>query len=307
MEYLILGGGAILFLISLIILHFTRYRLVIYTRRLSDTLDAMISGHGEINFSVEEETLMGKLQSKLQKLYEILNDRASQNEADRHMLESTVADLSHQVKTPIASIRMYHELLEKENLDADRRRTFMSAAEQQVDKLEFLIQSMIKMSRLETGIVKVHPIYAPVYPLVEQAVCDVALKAGEKQIEIEVSCDESVHAYFDPKWTQEAVFNILDNAVKYTDSKGNIWITVQATAFFVRISIRDTGKGIEESRLTEVFKRFYREPEAAQAEGVGIGLYLAREIMARQRGFIEVQSEKGVGSVFSVHIPIEGE
>lgn len=223
------------------------------------------------------------------------------------MLERTVADLSHQVKTPIASIRMYHNLLQKERLDESRRLEFLKAVENQVDKLEFLIQSMIKMSRLETGIIKVHPEYTMVYPLLEQVVCDVALKAEAKNIELEVECDAALKAFFDPKWTQEAVFNLLDNAVKYTDAGGRVCINAMATDFFVRIQICDNGKGIEEENMAQIFKRFYREPDAARTEGVGIGLYLTREILSRQKGFVEVQSKKGKGSVFSAHLPLEME
>lgn len=305
MEYWILAAAAVLFLGAVLSAVITRKELVRYTSELSNCLDEMIAGNEDIVFQEEQETLIGKLQTKLRKLYEILQERASQSQENRELLEKTIADLSHQVKTPISSIRMYHNFLHKENLDEKKRRQFMEALENQVDKLEFLIQSMIKLSRLESGIVRVNPEYAPVYPLLESSICDIALKAEAKEIDISVDCVENLHAFFDTKWTQEAVFNLMDNAVKYTGKGGSIQISAMATDFFVRIRIRDSGKGICEKNLTQIFKRFYREPEVTGTEGVGIGLYLAREIVDKENGFIEVQSEVGKGSVFSVHLPME--
>lgn len=305
MEYIILAAAGVLFTGAAAMLYAARRALVSYTESLSECLDDMIAGKEDIIFGQEKETLTGRLQSKLQKLYEILENRASRSQDDRRMLEGIIADLSHQVKTPIAGIRMYHNLLQKEQLDENRRREFLDAVEHQVDKLEFLIQSMIKMSRLETGIVKVHPEYTPVYPLLEQAVCDIALQAETKEIEIEVECDERLKMYCDPKWTREAVFNLMDNAVKYTGKGGRVLVNATATDFFVRIRIQDNGKGIAEPHLAEIFKRFYREPDVAQSEGIGLGLYLVREILTREKGFVEVQSKEGRGSCFSVHLPIE--
>lgn len=305
MECWILGASAILFLGAVILAVMTRRALVRYTSELSNCLDDMIAGKKDIIFQEEQDTLQGKLETKMRSLYEILQERAGQNQRDRELLETTIADLSHQVKTPIANIRMYHNFLHRDNLDAKRRGEFMEALENQVDKLEFLIQSMIKLSRLESGIVRVNPEYAPVYPLLESCICDIALKAEAKDIEITVDCVDNLYAFFDVKWTEEAVFNLMDNAVKYTGNGGEIHVSAMATDFFVRIRIQDSGRGIPEKNITQIFKRFYREPEAAKTEGVGIGLYLAREIVNKENGFIEVQSEVGKGSVFSVHLPME--
>lgn len=305
MEYIILAVSAAFFTGSIVMLCAARRALVSYTRCLSACLDDMIAGKEDIVFEQEKDTLIDRLKSKLQKLYEILEERASRSQDDRKMLESTIADLSHQVKTPIASIRMYHNFLQKEQLSEDRRKEFLDAVEHQVDKLEFLIQSMIKMSRLETGIVKIHPEYTSVYSILEQVICDAALQAEAKEIAIEVECDERLKVYCDPKWTREAVFNLIDNAVKYTGFGGRISVSATATDFFVRIRIQDTGKGISEAHLADIFKRFYREPDVAQDEGIGLGLYLVREILTREKGFVEVQSKEGEGSSFSVHLPME--
>ncbi len=292
-------------LISIGILVYTRSCLLTYTRKLSDCLDSMAAGEEEIQFEEEEESLIGKLQVKMRKLYDIMQRRAEENLRDRKNLEKTISDISHQLKTPIASVRMYQNILMRPDISEEDKNAFLTNAESQVDKLEFLIQTMIKMSRLETGIVNVSPKNESVYQLIESAVCDAAIKAEAKKIGLSVDCSEMLTAYFDKKWTAEALFNIIDNAVKYTGEGGEIRISAAATDFFVRIEVRDNGRGIEPSHITEIFKRFYREPSAAEEEGVGIGLFLAREIITKEKGFIEVRSQIGYGSRFSLNLPME--
>lgn len=305
MEKIVLGISLLFFLASIGIAIYVRKSLVQYTALLMDSFDAILAGKKKLDFNEDQETLPGKLQMKMRQLYEVMEKKSEENLRQREQLESMISDISHQVKTPIASIRMYHNLLERKELGAEKREEFLRAVEHQVDKLEFFMKSMIRMSRLETGIVKVQPEENSVYELIAQAVCDVALKAEAKKIDIDVSCEEELTAYFDRKWTVEAVFNILDNGVKYTGTGGRIEISAGKTDFFVRIKIKDNGKGIAEDRIPEIFKRFYREPESADIEGVGIGLYLAREIVMKQKGFIEVRSRVGEGTEVYVNLPVE--
>lgn len=305
MERIFLSVSLLFFLSGISIGVYTRRNLIHFTEQLSDCLDAVIAGKKEIDFQENEETLTGKIQMKMRRLYEVMELKSEENIRQKELLESMISDISHQVKTPIASIRMYHNLLKRKELTGEKREEFLAASEHQVDKLEFFMQSMIQMSRLEAGIIKVQPEEHSVYELIARAVCDVALKAEEKNIDIDVSCAEDLHAYFDSRWTAEAIFNILDNGVKYTGNGGKITISAGKTDFYVRIKIKDNGRGIDEARLPDIFKRFYREPESADVEGVGIGLYLAREIVMKQKGFIDVRARKGVGTEVSVNLPVE--
>ena len=313
MEWIVFGGAALLFAASVAVLLYVRKGLVQYTTQLMYSLDAILAGEDGIDFREDREMLNGKLQAKLNQLNEVIEQRAGENLRQRELLEAIISDISHQVKTPIASIRMYHDLLGRKELGKSRRAEFLGAVGHQVDKLEFFMKSMIRMSRLETGIVQVQPKQNPVYELIAQAVCDVALKAEKKKIDIVIdesvesseSDGEKLSAYFDARWTGGVVFNILDNSVKYTQDGGKIVISARKTDFFVRIGIRDNGRGIAEARIPLVFKRFYREPESADVEGVGIGLYLAREIVMNQRGFIEVHSREGEGTAVFVNLPVE--
>lgn len=304
MNGILLGTSVLVFAVSAGILLYVRKGLVQYTTQLMGSLDAILAGEKALDLLENQDTLDGKLQAKLVQLGEMMEQKARENLRQREQLEMIISDISHQVKTPIANIRMYHSLLERKALEEEKREEFQEAVERQVDKLEFFMKSMIRMSRLETGIVQVQPEKSAVSALVAQAVCDVALKAEQKKIEIVIEESEELTAYFDKRWTAEAVFNILDNSVKYTQDGGRIVLSTGKTDFYVRIGIKDNGRGIAEARIPLIFKRFYREPESANVEGVGLGLYLAREIVMKQKGFIEVHSNEGTGTTVYVNLPV---
>ena len=172
----------------------------------------------------------------------------------------------------------------------------------QVDKLEFLLASLIKMSRLETGTFALHLEESPLSETLAKAVGTVWAKGEAKGIALAIHCDDTITVCHDPKWTAEALGNILDNAVKYTPAGGQVTITVRPWQFYTRIDITDTGIGIPEGEYHQVFQRFYRSQAVADQEGVGLGLYLARGIVTRQRGYISVKSKVGEGTTFSVYL-----
>ena len=165
------------------------------------------------------------------------------------------------------------------------------------------MQAMIKTSRLEAGVIALEPKPQAIYDTLAAALGGILLNAEQKKIAVTVDCPETVTAIHDRKWTTEALFNILDNAVKYTPEGGNIQIAVASWEMYAKINISDTGIGIPEQHQGTIFKRFYREDSVHDTPGIGIGLYLTREIIARQGGFIRVASKDGIGSTFSVFLP----
>ena len=305
MEKILAAASLLLFMMSIGAAVYVRKNLVLYTDLIMASLDAILAGKKAVDSAICKDTLIGKIQMKLYQLQEVMEQKSLEGLRQKQMLESVISDISHQVKTPVASLRMYHSLLERKGLEEEKRAEFLQAAVRQADKLEFFMDSLIRMSRLETGIVKVQPQKNSVYGLLAQAVCDAALKAEEKNIGIHVDCPEGLEAYFDRKWTVEAVFNIVDNGIKYTKAGGHLEITARKTDFFVRLCIKDNGRGIEEGRIPQIFQRFYREPELADTEGMGLGLYLAREIVMKQGGFLEVQSKPGAGTQVCVNLRME--
>ena len=172
-----------------------------------------------------------------------------------------------------------------------------------MDKLDFLFQALVKTSRLETGVIQLDKKPACLFDTVAQAMSGIVYAAEKKKIAVSVDCPENLTFSHDSKWTSEALFNLLDNAVKYTPAGGKIAVSVVLWEMYVEIKVADTGKGISESNQAAIFRRFYREEEVHEQQGVGIGLYLAREIVTRQGGYIKVVSEPGKGSEFSIMLP----
>src|SRR5699024_4495211 len=171
----------------------------------------------------------------------------------------------------------------------------------QSEKLQTLMEALVKTSRLETGILALHPEPGPLSPTVERAVAQYLSKAQAKQIRLSMGQMQG-SALFDPKWTEEALCNLLDNAVKYTPVGGSVTVEVRPYEMFTAVCVQDTGPGIPEAEQASIFGRFYRGPDARQAEGLGIGLYLTRQIAAGQGGYVRVQSAPGQGSTFSLYL-----
>lgn len=275
-----------------------------FEEQLERCLDAMISGKSIDGFGGLDDSLWDKTYEKLRKLQQIWEKQNQGNVEEKKQMKELVSDISHQTRTPIANMKIYLEILEDEE-DSEKWGEFLLKMRGQTEKLEFLIQSMVKMSRLETGTIEIRQQRGRIYDTLGHAVAAVVPMAEKKEISLYVDCEEELFVKHDKKWTEEAVFNILDNAVKYTGRGGSIRITVSVQEFFTKISIRDNGKGIAKERQAEIFGRFYREPEVHEENGIGVGLYLARKIITMQNGYIEVCSEVGEGSDFRIYLPNE--
>ena len=288
-----------LFLLTL----FFAKRLSQFTSDLCQTMDSMISGGQEPARAEDSETIFARISYRLSRLYGILQENRRRVDEERRELQTLVSDISHQVKTPVANLKMVTDTLLAKPVTEQERRDFLQGIRSQTDKLEFLVRSMGKASRLETGAVTLEKKDAPLLDTLAQAMSSIVYGAEQKGICVEVQCPEDLRVSHDGKWTAEALFNLLDNAVKYTPAGGKISVSVELWEMHVKLDVTDTGKGIPESRQAAIFRRFYREEEVHDQPGVGIGLYLAREIISRQGGYIKVASEVGRGSTFSVFLP----
>ena len=284
-------------------LAFVRRKLTLFSDALCKLLDDMMSADQAPPQYTEEENLIYKIQHRLSRLYEVLRESKSSIAKERADLQELISDISHQVKTPIANLKMLDATLLEQTVSPEKQKEFLLAMDSQLDKLDFLMQAMIKTSRLEAGVIALEPKPQAIYDTLAAALGGILLNAEQKKIAVTVDCPETVTAAHDRKWTTEALFNILDNAVKYTAEGGKIHVAVVCWEMYVKIDISDTGIGIPEQHQGTIFKRFYREDRVHDAPGIGIGLYLAREIITRQGGFIRVASEVGSSSTFSVFLP----
>ena len=290
----------VIFFVALI-----RWKLIRFSDAFCGQMDDMLSGDMQPKQTVEEESLFYKINYQLGRLYEVMQENKNSIAKERADLQELLSDISHQVKTPIANLKMVNATLLEQEVPPDKQREFLLASGTQLDKLDFLMQAMIKTSRLETGVISLEKKQQPIYDTLAMALGGIFLNAEKKHIQVEVNCPETLVVSHDRKWTAEALFNILDNAVKYTPEYGSIRVCVESWEMHLKVSITDTGKGIPENQQGAIFRRFYREEDVHDIEGIGIGLYLAREIISLQNGYIQVTSQVGTGSTFSVFLPHE--
>ena len=278
-------------------------RLSEFTSVLCQTLDHMIEGN-EVPLRPEDsETTLARICHRLSRLYQIMQENRRKVDEERQELQSLISDISHQVKTPVSNLKKAADTLLEKPVSEAERIDFIRGIRSQTDKLDFLFQALVKTSRLETGVIQLEKKPGRLFDTVAQAMSGIVYAAEKKKIVVSVDCPEDLTVSHDSKWTSEALFNLLDNAVKYTPAGGKIAVSVVLWEMYVEIKVTDTGKGISESNQAAIFRRFYREEEVHEQQGVGIGLYLAREIVTRQGGYIKVISEPGKGSEFSIMLP----
>lgn len=268
-------------------------------RRLDAMLEAAINGtFQEDNY---DETELSRLECRWKQYLAMSGKSLEQARQERENIKKLVSHISHQTRTSLSNILLYAELIEDQAEDEDKK-TLARQILEQTKKLEFLIQALVKMSRLDTDVFEIVPKQQPIQLLVERAVEEMIPKAQEKKIQILCDLPENAEAVYDLKWTAEALGNILDNAVKYSPAGSKIIVEGKAFEIYACISVKDEGIGIRESERAQIFGRFYRSTQVQQEDGIGIGLYLAREILRRENGYIKVQSKEGEGTCFGLYL-----
>ncbi len=289
--------------LSIIIIILIALICVIYLRtsKILTDIDKMLDSAIDNTFSESEftEKKLSKLESKMYRFLMSGSTALKQINSEKDGIKTLIADISHQTKTPISNILLYSQILKEIPDLADNE--IVSQIEKQTEKLSFLISSLIKTSRLENGIINVNPKENSIKKLLE--CIDYESIAAAKGISCNIKIASEITAVFDFKWTLEAISNIVDNAIKYTPAGGTVTVSAKEYEMFACVNISDTGIGISEDETAKIFTRFYRSAEVSDESGVGIGLYLAREILTKEGGYIKVSSEKGNGSVFSVFLP----
>ncbi|WP_084778286.1 sensor histidine kinase [Saccharibacillus sacchari] len=288
---------------ALWLLHIRRLTLH-FLQSVHEIADGVIRGESR-RLGYTESTL-SLLEHKLSRFAEWVRGRQEEIGSEKENIQRLIADISHQTKTPLANMLLYTQLLEEKVGDQTQTKSWVAAIREQADKLHFLIRSLIDMSRLETGILTMNLARSSLLDTVRQAVSQVYVAAERADVTLSVRMDaeHEVQACHDAKWTAEALFNLLDNAVKYGRRGGEVEVSLSVGDVFARVDIADNGPGIDENERAGIFGRFKRGRSAGQSEGVGLGLYLAREIVHAQGGRIRAGVSKQGGALFSVWLPI---
>ena len=274
-------------------------------RRLNEMLDSALDGSFEEYHY--DETELSKIETKWNRFLSSSSLARKNIEKEKENLQSLVSDISHQTKTPVANMKLYAELLEegiaRENPDREQMLFMAGEMKKQAERLEFLMQALTKMSRLETNLVTVQPEKQSVETLIFQAVAQIKPKAEACEINVKIQGNQKITACYDKKWSIEALYNLLDNAVKYSPRGSQVNLRVQEYSMYCEICVEDRGIGMTEEEIPKVFQRFYRGKQVQQKPGVGIGLYLVREIVKKQKGYVKIKSQPGQGSRISLFLP----
>lgn len=295
-DIIILGVVLIILLGSI---YFSFKKIGDFFNDILNTISNILKGNYYNNHYKTQEGLMGKIYSELSHLENYIQIKENELIAEKEETKSLVTDISHQLKTPLASVKMSNYILINDNLDEGERREFLEVSEENISKLEMLIEALIQISRLEAGMIKLEPKKSGIKEVMTKAINGIYVKALEKDIDIEIHEFEDFIVFHDGRWTEQAIVNVLDNAIKYSKVGSKIEIKIYDGINYITIGIKDYGMGIDHKDYNNIFKRFYRG-KGNSTEGSGVGLFLTRKILEEQGGSISVKSKLGVGSEFKI-------
>ena len=313
-NFFLFAGGVVLF--SAVFLEFqirVRERkfsqcLIKNLHLFEEQLNQFLQGNYEIREEAECEGVdketglamqeMGERISGLGKYFSMLREKLEQEE---NSTKSLITDISHQLKTPLAAVRLNYEMMQEDCLTEEERREFLEREEQEIDKLESLLEELMKLSRLESHMIQLKRERVNLKDLILEAINQVYMKAHSREIEIQADIPGDLWLSMDKKWTVEAFVNVLDNAIKYSLPKGVVKVRVTAWNNMASLEIEDEGIGISSQERHKIFHRFYRGEKALEMvkEGAGVGLYLTRQIIEEQGGTI-LAKRKRKGTVFQI-------
>lgn len=270
-------------------------------RSIDQLLDCVLSQE-KIEISDVKEGELSALVHKIHRIQEVLGKQIEKAEEEKEQVKSLVSNMSHQLKTPLANLSVYTEILSNQELEKKKKEEAAEKIKKQIDKLDWIIGSLAKMVKLEQDVIVFEAEELPIRKTILDAIDTVYEKMEKKEITLVSEPYEDILLYHNRKWTVEVFVNLLENAVKYTDRGGMIQIKVHPYEIYTEIQIIDNGCGIHEEEITEICKRFYRSREVEHIEGSGIGLYLSDLILEKEKGYLVVKSVYGEGSCFSVFL-----
>lgn len=251
-----------------------------------------------------EEGAMYHLFHEVNSLVTIADARADSERQAKEFLRDTISDISHQLKTPIAALNIYNGILQQESEDAGTVQKFTALSEQELDRIESLVQSLLKMARLDAGVITLEQLPENISELLEHIKGQYSFRAEQEGKKIDLEGDEQAVLLCDRVWLTEAIGNLLKNALDHTAQGDRILIRWRQSPCLTTISVADTGCGIHPEDLYHIFKRFYRSRFSKDTQGIGLGLPLAKSIIEAHQGSIEVHSEPGHGTIFTINFPI---
>ncbi len=289
-------GVSLLLIICMLLFTKWRYREL---EKLSGYLQRIANGDFHLDVRDNYEGELSLLKSNIYKVTKMLSEQGSVLQEDKEKLTNAISDISHQLKTPLTSMMVMADLLRDEHLDDKKRGEFTRNIQLQLERMEWLVSSLLKLSKIDAGTIFFKKEKIPVHALIERAVEPLLVPIDIKMQQLSIAGEEQATFTGDFNWTVEALINIIKNCVEHTEEEGKITISFSENALYTEITISDNGKGIPKEELPYIFKRFYKGRNASD-DTVGIGLAMAHSIITGQQGDIEVKSEPNVGTTFQI-------
>lgn len=307
METIIIGIGMTGITAALAGLLYVRRRYFLLYQKVQQ-LQKTILENGKIQADTDREGAEDVIRDGFLRIQEKYEMEAEEARQDKQAVQGLISDLSHQLKTPLANIRLYQELLRNPSLSKEKREALQQRLEEQTEKLDWLLAVLFQMVDLERGVASLAVEEGPALPALTRAMETVLPRAEQKKIQFRVTEYEDrrwsdLTLLYDPRWTEEVFVNLLENAVKYSPGGSDIVLSMEVYETYGAVLIEDQGPGIPREEYSRIFQKFYRGEQAKDKEGWGIGLYLSRLILEREQGYIKVESEVGKGSTFAVFLP----
>ncbi len=262
-----------------------------------------ISGSKEARIECQDEGELYRLFHEVNSLVSILNAHIENEGKAKEFLKNTISDISHQLKTPLAALNIYNGILQGEAENLSIVKEFAALSEQELERIETLVQSLLKISKFDAGTIVMEKTPENIFEMMEHIKKRFSFRAGQEGKEILLSGDESADFICDCNWLMEAMANIVKNALDHTEKGNSVWIEWKISASFLQIAVKDNGSGIHPEDLYYIFKRFYRSRYSKDTQGAGLGLPLAKSIVEAHGGSISADSTLGSGTTFYINLP----
>ena len=272
------------------------------TYKKIDLMMDEILNNENISISDLEDAKISFLANKARRIQEKLRIEIDEAETERDQVKKLISNMSHQLKTPLANVMIYQELLEKDSLKVEDRKKFNIKMKSQIEKIHWILNSLFKMVRLEQNDISFQAENLSIKKTITRAINGVIKKAELKKISINIEEFSDSILWHNEKWTAEALENIMENAIKYSNDSESIIISLHKYEMYTAISIIDNGIGIKKEDQMNIFHRFYRSSDVENIEGSGIGLYLSKLILEKENGYITVKSSYNKGSKFTMFL-----
>ena len=269
-------------------------------QRISDYMEELVRGNYALDIQDNDDDELSGLKNEIYKLTVFFREQAKQAAANRLALADSVADISHQLKTPLTSVTvLVDNLLDSEEMEADTRRRFLMEISGQLSGVTWLVSTLLKLSRLDAGVVELENRPLQVCSLVQEVLNRLELIAELRQVELCAEIPETLQISGDDQWLTEALLNVVKNAIEHSSAGGRVIMKAEENDIYTLLAVQNHGEPISEEEQKHLFERFYRG-NSAKKESVGIGLALAKEIVEKQNGYITVESEKEKGTFFFI-------